>query len=77
MIAFTEKSIIFRLIDGIALAAAYTSIVSLLMVMFPNQTGFVVALNEASYGFGLTFGKLLKWIISNLLSNFPKCHPCL
>ena len=62
--------------DGIGLAAAYGSIVSLLIVMFPNHTGLAVALNEATFGFGLTFGKLLKWIISNLLSNFPKCHPC-
>ena len=76
MIAFTEKSIIFRLIDGIALAAAYTSIVSLLMVMFPNQTGFVVALNEASYGFGLTFGGFFQdhWeelVWSESMSKFP------
>ena len=53
-----KKYDIFRLIDGIALAAAYGSIVTFLIVMFPNQTGIAVALNEATFGFGLTFGKL-------------------
>ena len=40
-----------------ALAAAYGSIVSLLMVIYPNHTGFIVSSVEGFFGVGLTFGK--------------------
>ena len=51
------KISISRLIDGVALAAAYGSIVSLLMVIYPNHTGLIVSSVEGFFGVGLTFGK--------------------
>ena len=57
------KISISRLIDGVALAAAYGSIVSLLMVIYPNHTGFIVSSVEGFFGVGLTFGRSIGGII--------------
>ena len=61
----------FRFIDGIALAATYSSIVSLLMVIFPSRTGTIVASVEAFYGIGLTFGRTkTEYVIKPRRVNF-------
>ena len=46
----------FRFIDGVADAAAWNSIVSILMVIFPNKAAFIVATTETLFGIGLALG---------------------
>ena len=46
----------FRFIDGVADAAAWNSIVSILMVIFPNKAAFIVATTETLFGIGLAIG---------------------
>ena len=49
----------FRFIDGVADAAAWNSIVSILMVIFPNKAAFIVASTETIFGVGMSIGKKL------------------
>ena len=50
------KHAFFRFIDGVADAAAWNSIVSILMVIFPNKAAFIVATTETLFGIGLALG---------------------
>ena len=54
----------FRFIDGVADAAAWNSIVSILMVIFPNKAAFIVASTETIFGVGMSIGKkLLEYLL--------------
>ena len=50
--------IFYRLLDGVADACAWNSIVSLLMVIFPNKAAFIVASTETVFGVGMSIGDI-------------------
>ena len=46
-----------RIFDGIADAAAFGSMVSLLLVLFPDRAAMIVGLTESMFALGYTLGK--------------------
>ena len=47
----------FRALDGIADAAAFGSMVSILMVLYPDKVSMIMASTESVFGVGYTLGK--------------------
>ena len=48
--------IYFRFIAGVADAAAWSSLITILMVIFPNKTSLIVGTTEMVFGVGLALG---------------------
>ena len=47
----------FRFLDGVADAAAFGSMVSILMVLYPEKVSMIMASTESVFGLGYTLGK--------------------
>ena len=47
----------FRFLDGVADAAAFGSMVSILMVLYPEKVSMIMASTESVFGLGYTSGK--------------------
>ena len=47
----------FRALDGIADAAAFGSMVSILMVLYPDKVSMIMASTESVFGAGYALGK--------------------
>ena len=46
-----------RFLDGVADAASWNSVVSILMVMYPSKVSTVMSWTEMLFGFGYMIGK--------------------
>ena len=53
----TNSVSFFRFLDGVADAAAWNSVVSILMVIYPNNVSTVMSWTEMLFGFGYMIGK--------------------
>ena len=60
----------FRALDGISDAAAWSSILSILMKLYPEKVAFIMSWGETVFGLGYTIG--------NKSGNFKVTHqaPC-
>ena len=47
-----------RFLDGVADAASWNSVVSILMVMYPSKVSTVMSWTEMLFGFGYMIGKM-------------------
>ena len=49
--------ILYRFLDGVADAASWNSVVSILMVMYPSKVSTVMSWTEMLFGFGYMIGE--------------------
>ena len=48
---------LYRVLDGVADAAAFGSMLSILMVLYPERAALIVGLTESLFALGYTIGK--------------------
>ena len=53
-----KEIIFFRCIDGVAEAAAWSSVLSFMMNYYPHKAAFLMSLSETILGVGYTIGIL-------------------
>ena len=57
MAFFNIEEYFCRILDGVADAAAFGSMLSILMVLYPERAALIVGLTESLFALGYTIGK--------------------
>ena len=71
---FLSKSNIFRALDGIADAAAFSAMLSILSAIYPENISAIMAVSQGLFGVGYTLGIWLpfmaNWLFSSTWTGF-------
>ena len=58
---------IFRALDGIADAAAFSAMLSILSAIYPDNISTIMAVSQGLFGVGYTLGMSKFYVVANLI----------